>query len=294
MKTHYLKVWPQFFAPSWSGQKRFELRINDRDFDCGDVVVLQEWDPDTEKYTRREIEAKINYVMDESTISELMGLDQYANYVILSLAEPFVFRENAPLIDPALLEPPPGTPEPMQLTPVIQKATIVFDEGPEEREKAEIMGAHKEKLQKAWVPKWLEANEGARLGLGVLVDPGQEPNAQEWKNLWEERVRKEWDLAEDPRSTELLLELEEMEGIWVGRAEKLLELLPHYSPPLYLMWRALQGEKEAKEKLLELYPQEDPVLDPEEALAELKEASLEDLVGCVALTDTARANRQGP
>jgi hypothetical protein len=270
------------------------------------MVVLREWNPDTELYTGREASAQIDYVMDAAAVNELMDLDRYSNYVIFSLAAPLL---NALKIDISKALPPPGTPEPMQLTPVQKKAAIVFDEEPQgevvdaefvvepdkaEQEKAEIMGAHKEKLRKAWVPKWLEANEGARLGLGVLVDPGQEPNAQEWKDLWEERVRKEWDLAEDPRSTELLLELEEMEGIWVGKAKKLLELLPHYSPPLYLMWRALQGEKEAKEKLLELYPQEDPVLDPEEALAELKGASLEDLVGNVALTDKARANLQGP
>lgn len=45
MRTHELKTWPAPFAAVKSGQKRHEVRANDRGFAAGDVVVLREWDP---------------------------------------------------------------------------------------------------------------------------------------------------------------------------------------------------------------------------------------------------------
>lgn len=161
MKTHELKTWPVFFMETWALNKRFELRFNDRDFRCGDLVVLREWNPDTKLYTGREAEALIDYVMDAAVVSELMDLDQYYNYVIFSLAVPIQLRNTLEL-DTSKALPPPGTPEPMKLTPVQKKAPIVFDEEPQgevvdaefvvepdaaEHEKAEIMAAHKEKVR---------------------------------------------------------------------------------------------------------------------------------------------------
>jgi hypothetical protein len=45
MKTHYLKTWPEYFQAIKSGEKKAELRLNDRDFKVGDELVLQEYDP---------------------------------------------------------------------------------------------------------------------------------------------------------------------------------------------------------------------------------------------------------
>ena len=39
-KEHYLKVWPQFFDAIAEGRKPFEYRLNDRDFNTGDVLIL--------------------------------------------------------------------------------------------------------------------------------------------------------------------------------------------------------------------------------------------------------------
>lgn len=44
-RTHKLKTWVSFFQAVKNGTKRFEFRVNDRDFAVGDVLVLQEWDP---------------------------------------------------------------------------------------------------------------------------------------------------------------------------------------------------------------------------------------------------------
>lgn len=51
MKTHYLKTWPEFFHAVKREEKKFELRKDDRDFQVGDVVILEEWNPEKESYT---------------------------------------------------------------------------------------------------------------------------------------------------------------------------------------------------------------------------------------------------
>ena len=62
-KRHYLKTWPKFFDDVLSGVKTFEVRKDDRGFMPGDHLLLQEWDPQTEQYTGRELEVHINYVL---------------------------------------------------------------------------------------------------------------------------------------------------------------------------------------------------------------------------------------
>lgn len=42
---HHLKSWPQHFKEVVKGNQYPEIRINDRDFRFGDVVVIHEWDP---------------------------------------------------------------------------------------------------------------------------------------------------------------------------------------------------------------------------------------------------------
>lgn len=44
-QVHELKIWPQYYAQVASGQKTFEYRENDRNFQKGDKVILKEWDP---------------------------------------------------------------------------------------------------------------------------------------------------------------------------------------------------------------------------------------------------------
>lgn len=45
MKTHYLKTLPAYFDAVHRGDKTFEIRSNDRDFQTGDTLVLQEYHP---------------------------------------------------------------------------------------------------------------------------------------------------------------------------------------------------------------------------------------------------------
>jgi ASC-1-like (ASCH) protein len=56
------KILPEYFEAVASGKKKFELRLNDFEVNEGDVLLLEEWDSKTEKYTGRKIEKKVSYI----------------------------------------------------------------------------------------------------------------------------------------------------------------------------------------------------------------------------------------
>jgi len=56
------KVWPEYFKDIKSGKKTYELRLADWKCKTEDVLILEEWDPKTEKYTGKKIEKKVTYV----------------------------------------------------------------------------------------------------------------------------------------------------------------------------------------------------------------------------------------
>ena len=56
------KVWPEYFEAVLSGQKKYELRLNDFEIKVGDILILAEWDPLTKSYTGRKINKKVTYV----------------------------------------------------------------------------------------------------------------------------------------------------------------------------------------------------------------------------------------
>ncbi len=60
--VHELKTWPEFFGEVWAGRKNAEFRKDDRKFKVGDELELREYDPESDSYTGREIEATITHV----------------------------------------------------------------------------------------------------------------------------------------------------------------------------------------------------------------------------------------
>lgn len=63
---HELKTWTDSFGAVWEGVKTHDVRIADRAFAVGDLVVLREWDnrirdPNL-RYTGRWITALITYI----------------------------------------------------------------------------------------------------------------------------------------------------------------------------------------------------------------------------------------
>lgn len=67
MTEHALKTWPVFFDDVLSGRKTFEVRKNDRNFQEGDTLLLEEWAPDaygpSGAYTGRKMRVVVRSVL---------------------------------------------------------------------------------------------------------------------------------------------------------------------------------------------------------------------------------------
>lgn len=99
--THELKTWPKFFEATMRGQKRFEMRRKDRDFQVGDHLLLKEWNPiiadvhfshtsdaDEAKqkaYTGREVLVRVDYILDPDELVQT-GLMTARNFVVMSIS----------------------------------------------------------------------------------------------------------------------------------------------------------------------------------------------------------------
>lgn len=59
---HNLKTLPVYFDRTWEIEKQFEIRKNDRGYQTGDKLSLNEWTEDG-SYTGRRIECTIRYVL---------------------------------------------------------------------------------------------------------------------------------------------------------------------------------------------------------------------------------------
>lgn len=87
-KEHELKSDPEYFKPVWKGEKKFELRVNDRDFQVGDTLVLNEtkYPSDEMKFKDKPLEYTGRVVVTE--ITHMLKGPWYGlleGYAILSL-----------------------------------------------------------------------------------------------------------------------------------------------------------------------------------------------------------------
>lgn len=73
---HYLKIQPKYYLAIESGEKTFEVRFNDRNYQKYDILHLREWAGG--QYTGRVIVAEVTY------ISNLLDFD-IEGYVIMSI-----------------------------------------------------------------------------------------------------------------------------------------------------------------------------------------------------------------
>ncbi len=86
MTVHVLKSWPKQFEAALSGAKRHELRNADRNFEVGDHIQLREYDPETKKYSGRNLFAAILYITDVNNQCALSPEGLNSGYCILSIA----------------------------------------------------------------------------------------------------------------------------------------------------------------------------------------------------------------
>lgn len=80
--THELKTWPEYFQAIFENKKTFELRVNDRNYQVGEILLLREFDPETKQYSGREIKRYVTYI---AANLEHFGLDH--DCVIMSIAD---------------------------------------------------------------------------------------------------------------------------------------------------------------------------------------------------------------
>ena len=62
LKPKKLKTLPQYFEEVVKGNKKAELRLNDRDFKVGDIYELEEYDGKT--YTGRSVTVRITHILE--------------------------------------------------------------------------------------------------------------------------------------------------------------------------------------------------------------------------------------
>ncbi len=94
---HELKTWPEYYQKIITGEKRFEFRYNDRNFQVGDTLLLKEWDNTTKYYNGREVEVKVTYIFKpDPNAAELNGiLDSYCIMSISLIHPPPITTEEA-------------------------------------------------------------------------------------------------------------------------------------------------------------------------------------------------------
>jgi len=62
---HTLKTVNPYFEEVRQGRKKFEVRLNDRDFKVDDEVFLCEYDPVKDEYSGIEVRADIIYILKD-------------------------------------------------------------------------------------------------------------------------------------------------------------------------------------------------------------------------------------
>ena len=78
---HELKIHPKYYRAVLLGLKKVEIRLNDRNYQENDLLILNEFDPKTERYTGLQLKRKVDFI-----IRDVAGLDP--DYVIMQISKP--------------------------------------------------------------------------------------------------------------------------------------------------------------------------------------------------------------
>jgi hypothetical protein len=82
MKRHYIKISPQYFDATLDGVKKAEIRNNDRNYQVGDELFLQEYYDGT--YTGRCSLCTITHILEIDLLCKIAEPD----WVSLSITKP--------------------------------------------------------------------------------------------------------------------------------------------------------------------------------------------------------------
>lgn len=94
-RIHVLKAWPQYFAGVANKNKPFELRLDDRKYQVGEILLLREWRPELHAYTGQTQTRVITYKL---SLKEFEGLATHLqnapDFCILGLREALCDEED--------------------------------------------------------------------------------------------------------------------------------------------------------------------------------------------------------
>jgi len=62
MNLHKIKIWRGEFSQVETGYKTAEFRKNDRDYRSGDLLLLQEYVPSEDRFTRDEVLVRVTHI----------------------------------------------------------------------------------------------------------------------------------------------------------------------------------------------------------------------------------------
>lgn len=74
------KAWPELFEKVRTGEKNFDVRLNNFKCKSGDILVLREWDPILQKYTGRIIEKKVRFVLRTKDVRKFWTKEEIKKY----------------------------------------------------------------------------------------------------------------------------------------------------------------------------------------------------------------------
>ncbi len=79
--THELKILPKYYKDVVLGLKKVEVRKNDRNYQVNDLLILNEFDSETQKRTGNSVTRKVDYIL-----KNVDGLKP--DYVVLQIIKP--------------------------------------------------------------------------------------------------------------------------------------------------------------------------------------------------------------
>lgn len=84
--THLVKSWSMFFTDILTGERTSDIRLNDRKYAVGDIMVLQEFDPVKFVYTGRQQAVRITYLQQNKSNPCAISREALAEgYAVLSI-----------------------------------------------------------------------------------------------------------------------------------------------------------------------------------------------------------------
>ena len=87
MTVHKVKSWIKLFNPMLQGNKTHDLRLNDRNYQVGDILELQEYDEIKKEYTGRIQKVQITYLTSAENPCAMSDIGLTKDYVILSITK---------------------------------------------------------------------------------------------------------------------------------------------------------------------------------------------------------------